>query len=424
MKTVKTTTAAITAAMALFATGALAATVKIDSVTQRWPWNNKVDIKYIVDGAADFDSVGYCKIVFTATVNGQTYTIDGATEVIAGVGDGTHTVTWTNAPAGVKSDDCKLSASLYATSGMYMVIDLNTGDYAFDNLAGSDTATASPTASNARYNTDLWKTDRMVLRRVPRTSNAAASYSSGYPTGHSDFSTTNSRKYWQIDKDYFIGVFMVTQYQYEKLTGTNPSTTAHKQDATGNPHELRPVNALSQIALRTDIPSTTAIPQVNAAGTGTFLQRLMYLTGNDLPFDLPTEIMFEIAARAGVTDPYSWGTSTDFKPYVVCYDNAKEYGSTGVRQSVWVGSKPSNKWGLFDMQGNIADRCRDQVGLTNLADATDAFTPYWAGSGAFAQRATPKLNGWGNANNTKVSQRDGNPNDWASGGFRVSVVIE
>lgn len=76
------------------------------------------------------------------------------------------------------------------------------------------------------------------------------------------------------------------------------------------------------------------------------------------------------------------------------------------------------------MQGNIADRCRDQVGLTNLADATDAFTPYWAGSGAFAQRATPKLNGWGTAANTKVSLRDGNPNDWASGGFRVSVVIE
>ena len=124
------------------------------------------------------------RLVFTATVNGSTYTIDGVSDVGASANTGTHTVTWT-APSGIKAADCRMSAALYnatAPSGDdYMVIDLDTGAVAYEGLL------ASQGASNARYNTAIYKTDKMVLRKIPRSADSAelpnGPCASGYPTG-------------------------------------------------------------------------------------------------------------------------------------------------------------------------------------------------------------------------------------------------
>ena len=173
-------------AMLLSATAALAVpTVTIDSVTQRWPWNNNVDITYTVTGGTDMSNHEYYKIKFKATVNGTDYVLDGSKDVIASTLNGTHTVTWTNVPA-VKATGCTMGATMYATTGDYMIIDLNTGNMALEDLEAGDSLAAFPSHANARYNTGLYKTDWLVLRRVPRTAAAASSYSGGYPTGHAN----------------------------------------------------------------------------------------------------------------------------------------------------------------------------------------------------------------------------------------------
>ena len=143
-------------------------TITVDKVAQRWPWNNKVDITYTVaDGGLDLAAFQYRKIVFTANIGGVEYIIDGSSDVIAPANDGTHTVTWANAPSGVSAKDCTVIATLKDTTAYYMVVDLNTGKYVFDDLAGTDAPTAKPTASNAKYNTAPYKEDFLVLRRVP-----------------------------------------------------------------------------------------------------------------------------------------------------------------------------------------------------------------------------------------------------------------
>ena len=38
------------AVFAVLTAGARAASIEIESVAQRWPWNNKLDITYVVDG--------------------------------------------------------------------------------------------------------------------------------------------------------------------------------------------------------------------------------------------------------------------------------------------------------------------------------------------------------------------------------------
>ncbi len=79
-----------------------AASITIDSVQQRWPWNNKVDITYTVSGGQDVAVGVFARIEFTANIAGTEYLIDGVHDVGASASDGTHTVTWT-LPIGVKS---------------------------------------------------------------------------------------------------------------------------------------------------------------------------------------------------------------------------------------------------------------------------------------------------------------------------------
>ena len=365
-------TSAAVAAMSLQGVFALPS-ITVESVVQRWPWNNFFDITYTIsgDGGQDIANFNYCKVIFTATIPGRAepVVIDGSSDVVAKAENGTWTVTWTNAPAGVKADNCTMVASLYRTTGDYMVVDLDTGAYAFDDLATGDTATATPTASNARYNTPLYKTDRMVFRRVPRTSDAAAAYSGGYPTGHADFSAptytgayTNSVATWETDKDYFVGLFEVTQGQVSKFELEAKGYSGTSDD------RLLPQTKVSWLLCNGNKASQDlCAPRKSIAMNGekpglSFICNLKVRTDLD-GFTLPTSVMWEIAARAGATTVYPWGDSWKTGFAVV-----------GASRASAVGSKNSNNWGLFDMIGNAAEHTLDSRLASDLADAPNPWT--------------------------------------------------
>ena len=355
-----------------FAQGALALpSVSVDSVIQRWPWNNKVDITYTIGDGLDLANGSYYRLVFTATINGTTYAIDGSHDVIAKASTGTHTVTW-DAPSGLKATGCTMVASLYETTGDYMIIDLGTGAYAFEDMRETQAL------SNARYNTDLCKTDRMVLRRVARTANSA--YPSGYQTGHSNYGAgsnqtyKNSPKLWTTSKDYFIGIFEVTQAQYVKLGFDNPSEyktddPSHAENR-GDRVPLRPVDKVSYYTLRFARRPSAAFGSSNVE-SWSFFVRLIGKTGLS-GFDLPTEVMWEIAARAGTSTLYYWG---DAAASIYTYATIENWGYTFP-----VGSHSPNGWGIYDMSGNSREFVRDDNSLSDLANAVDPFTPADNGS--------------------------------------------
>ena len=353
-------------------------TVTIDSVTQRWPWNNKVDIKYTISGGTDMSKFEYYKIKFNATINGQAYEIDGSKDLIAKTVDGTHTVTWTNAPAGVRATGCTMGATLYETTGDYMIVDLDTGHFAFENLETGDTRTATPTESNARYNTALYKTDRLVMRRVERTTAPNAAYAS-YRTGYSDYqaptytgSYTNTPKDWVTSKDYYAGVFMVTFAQYRKLMGSTP-WSAPVATYGNNVEDWCPVGAPAYNKLRNSKSATTALS--SDATSVSFFERLNAKTGI-LGFDLPTEVMWEIAHRAGTTTMYPWrdGYNYNDNAYRIhCNDTRTKSG--GKTQIFRVGAYMSTQWGLYDTMGQLAEFCRDVGRYGDLAEAPDPWTP-------------------------------------------------
>ena len=390
-----------------------ATTITVDSVVQRWPWNNKVDITYTIAGGQDLAAGNYQKIVFTTVIAGTTYTIDGVKDIGASANTGTHTVTWT-LPAGVKSTDCTMSAAVYASdtpSGDdYMIIDLTKTS---DNIT-YEGLLATQDASNARYNVAAYKTDKLVLRKVPAGGT--------YPTGDStNYNKSNSATTWTTDRDYYIGVFPVTQYQYNLVYGSNPSQK--KSVIGGNEVDHRPVETVSWEELRLSTTSpTSSIPTV-ASNTGTFFQRLNYATGNKYGFDLPTEVMFEIAERAGVTTVYYWGDTADAS-YVVCSENC---GSS----TVAVGSRLPNAWGLYDTTGNVWEMCLDDVAFasSNMAGRADVFT---AACATGEEEKKPCIRGgyWANAienANFRASCRQNATSISSKGytvGFRVSMIVD
>ena len=427
------------AALSLSFSASAATTVTINSVAQRWPWNNKVDITYTVGGEGQNVAGGsFKKIMFTSVIGGTTYTVTGNT-VRASAETGRHTVTWT-LPAGVKDSAATISAAVYAsdvpTGDDYMIIDLTSGVITWEGMIG--TGAAGQAASNARYNTDAYKETKLVLRKVPKWSEASSmpNYAStlssfdGYPTGHPDQigaanGRANSPKKWATAKDYYIGVFPVTQSQYELLYGSNPSG---KKDHSADSGKLayndnvahRPVETVSWDDLRNDTAPNATLPTVDAPGTGTFLQRLNYITGNEFKFDLPTEAMYEIALRAGSTNVYYWGDSPN-TDYIVCSDNS------GGR-TVAVGSRLPNSWGYFEMAGNTYDWCLDTYANNDLVTFSNAFTPNTA--------APAYRRGCGGADYTQPSsyvlfkascRGGGSPThslQSTSYGFRVALIID
>ncbi len=414
---------------ALAASAAMATpTVTIDSVVQRWPWNNKVDITYTVADGTDMAKVAtgekpYYKIVFTATIDGREYTIDGSKDLIAKTTTGEHTITWTNAPAGVRAANCKMGAKLYRTSAYYMIIDLDSGHFAFDGLEGSDTPTAIPTASNARYTSDeKYMTDWLVLRRVPRTAAADASYASGYPTGDSrQYATSNSETNWVTVQDYFIAIYDTTEAQYAKIMGTSPSSS------------VKPKRSVTWKAWRNSKRPTATLGSSQSSSSA--LERLNALTGLS-GFDLPTEVMSEIAARAGVAQLHyaAFGSGSDGNGGLIDCTTRGESAPRAVHRCI-NGNKVarSNKWGLFHAAGNVYEWCRDAAGRTNMADADSPWAPYdpsssYADDAKFRVRGGAPYDADASTKAFYVSYRYADPNNGAyiilHTGVRISFAVD
>jgi formylglycine-generating enzyme required for sulfatase activity len=122
---------------------------------------------------------------------------------------------------------------------------------------------------------------------------------------------------------FFMGKYPVTQAQYEAVMGWNPSYF------TGFAREHHPVERVSW---------HDAIA---------FCQELS--RWSDRQFGLPSEAQWEYACRAGTETPFYFGETISAEQ--VNYSN-----SNGTSK---VGKFPANKFGLYDMHGNVWEWCAD-----------------------------------------------------------------
>ena len=139
-----------------------------------------------------------------------------------------------------------------------------------------------------------------------------------------------------ISKDFYMGIYEVTQAQYQTVMGKNPSHF----EGENNPVE-----------------------EVSWNDAQEFCKKLSQLTGNK--YRLPTEAEWEYSARAGTTTKYFWGHDDSIA------GNYSWYNDNSNGKTHPVGEKLANAWGLHDMAGNVWEWCKDKWGSYPSGVVTD-----------------------------------------------------
>ncbi len=139
---------------------------------------------------------------------------------------------------------------------------------------------------------------------------------------------------------FYIDKYEVTQAEYERVTGTNPS----RWKGANNPVEqIRWANAAEYCNARSRLEGLQPAydPQTWECD--------FHADG----YRLPTEAEWEYAARAGSTTEYFFGDGpVRLKDYAWFKENC-------TRRPRPVGSREPNPWGLYDVYGNVWEWCND-----------------------------------------------------------------
>jgi formylglycine-generating enzyme required for sulfatase activity len=208
----------------------------------------------------------------------------------------------------------------------------------------------------------------------------------------------------EITKPFYLGVYEVTQEEYGKLTGRNPSWFSRSGQGKDKVQGLD--------------TSKFPVESVSWEDAVTFCETLSAKEGKT--YRLPTEAEWEYACRAGKRMPFHFGSELngdqancngDF-PY------GTKLKGKNLRQTTAVGSYAPNAFGLYDMHGNVWEWCRDYFDKDYYQNS-----PSLNPSGpSFGSERTIRGGCWDFiASDCRAARRHNSPQSYphAGGGFRV-----
>jgi len=172
----------------------------------------------------------------------------------------------------------------------------------------------------------------MALKIIP-----AGTFLMGSPESEDDREEQEIPHEVQISRPFLIGVYEVTQDEYQQVMQSNPS------DSKGMDHPVENISWNDAVEFCRRLSESPA--EVAAHRT----------------YRLPSEAEWEYACRAGTATAFSFGDTASYSKAWI-----------GMRlQPQPVGGMESNPWGLFDMHGNVSEWCQDWYGPYSKDAVTD-----------------------------------------------------
>jgi formylglycine-generating enzyme required for sulfatase activity len=137
----------------------------------------------------------------------------------------------------------------------------------------------------------------------------------------------------RLTRPFYLGVCEVTQMEFERVMGSNPSKFKENPNC--------PVEMVTWGEVTAFCSKLTESPREQAAHA---------------EYRPPTEAEWEYACRAGTTTLFSFGDD----PQALTFCGWWLYASQRQqRQPQPVGQLRPNAWGLYDMHGNVWEQCQD-----------------------------------------------------------------
>ena len=221
---------------------------------------------------------------------------------------------------------------------------------------------------------DAYKTSKLVLRHIP-----AGSFVMGGRNTDCPGAKNENLHMVTITRDFYLGVFSITQRQWELVMGNRPSSFTNETC-----YATRPVENVSYQDIRGK-DKGVKWPQTTDVDDGSFMDVLRRKVGMN-GFDLPTEAQWEYACRAGTTTALNDGRNlSDMTNAVELATTARYAYNSGWSKDIYqgladgyqwtdfacgtekgpdkVGNYAPNAFGLYDMHGNIYDLCLDVYGI-------------------------------------------------------------
>jgi sulfatase modifying factor 1 len=156
-----------------------------------------------------------------------------------------------------------------------------------------------------------------------------------------------------ISQDFYMGATEVTQSQWRKLMGNNPSK--FKGDDL-------PVETVSWEEAVEFCKRLSKMPEEKSAGR---------------TYRLPTEAEWEYACRAGTTTPFHFGSQLNGK--LANCNGTKPHGTETegpyLEKTTPVEKYSANAWGLYDMHGNVLEWCADWAAFYPTGPVIDPTGP-------------------------------------------------
>jgi formylglycine-generating enzyme required for sulfatase activity len=197
----------------------------------------------------------------------------------------------------------------------------------------------------------------------------AGSFTMGSPPDESERQPNEGPQHHVTIASFFIGASPVTQAQWSAVVSARPDRI--RRDLDPNPSFFKGI----------DLP----VESITWNQAEEFCLRLAALTGR--PYRLPSEAEWEYACRAGTATPFTFGPTVtpELANYcgtrgAICGDSdgrsvasdlygGVKYGSgaygqgpTGIFRGTTTrpGTFPPNRFGLYDMHGNVGEYCLDK----------------------------------------------------------------